>query len=291
RQVRRQKRRGSVSRVILLSDGLANVGVTDTRDLERRTGAMYEDGVSVSTFGMGYEFDEDLLMAMAGGGGGSYHYISHSGDIVAALKREFNMAARTAASGVEIIIRPLGGSRFERVPGHRWRFEDSSAVIRLGDLSAGEERTLMANLSVPTGRIGDREVAHVSLRYTDPLSGEVHARSGSAVSLAVIDDPERHSQGFDPLVQEKKAVIESSALMEEAAKKVDAGDREGARSVIMRAIGALRAAPSAPAVKQEMEMVEEYSENLDDLDTMAPAELREMQKEQKYRSYRQIHQQ
>ncbi|UCG38018.1 MAG: VWA domain-containing protein, partial [bacterium] len=68
RQVRRRRRSGFISRVILLSDGLANVGVTDSGRLARMTGSMYESGVSVSTFGMGYDFDEDLLASMASGG-------------------------------------------------------------------------------------------------------------------------------------------------------------------------------------------------------------------------------
>jgi Ca-activated chloride channel family protein len=254
---------------------------------------MYEDGVSVSTFGMGYEFDEDLLASMANGGGGSYYYISRPGDIVAALKREFNMVARTTASGVEIIIRPLGGARFETAPGHSWRFEGSSAVIGLGDLSAGEARTLMARLAVPTGQMGNQDVAQVSVRYKDPVTGKTLSESEKPVSLSVIDNPERHQESYDSSVQEKKAVIESNAMMEEAAKRVDEGDRVGADSIIKKIIGALKSAPepSAPAVKAEMERVEQYSDQLDDLDSMAPGEVREMQKDQKYRSYQQLHQQ
>ncbi len=292
KQARRQrKRKGIISRVILLSDGLANLGVTDIDQLRRRASSMYEDGVSVSTFGMGYEFDEDLLASMANGGGGSYYYISRPGDIIAALTREFNMAASTTASGVEIIIRPLGGARFETVPGHRWRFEGSSAVIGLGDLSAGEARTFMAKLSVPTGRIGDQQIAQVSVRYKDPASGKVLNESGEAISLAVIDDPRRHQESFDTRIQEKKAVIESNALMEEAARKVDEGDSAGAKSIIQRILGTLKAAPAAPAVKEEMERVEQYSDKLDDLDAMEPGDVQEMQKDLKYRSYQQLHQQ
>ena len=293
KQARRQRRKGMVNRIILLSDGLANVGVTDIGKLRRRASSMYEDGISVSTFGMGYEFDEDLLASMANGGGGSYYYISRPGDIVAALKREFNMVARTAASGVEIIIRPLGGARFETAPGHSWKFEGSSAVIRLGDLSAGETRTLMARLAVPTGQMGNQDVAQVSVRYKDPVSGRTLSESEKPVSLVVIDNSERHRKSFDSSVQEKKAVIESNAMMEEAAKRVDEGDRVGAESIIKKIIGALKSAPepSAPAVKAEMERVEQYSDQLDDLDSMAPGEVREMQKDLKYRSYQYLHQQ
>lgn len=293
KQARRQRRKGLVNRIILLSDGLANVGVTDIGKLRRRASSMYEDGVSVSTFGMGYDFDEDLLASMANGGGGSYYYISRPADIVAALKREFNMVARTAASGVEIIIRPLGGAHFKTVPGHSWKFEGSSAVIRLGDLSAGEARTLMAKLNVPTGRMGNQDIAQVSVRYKDPVSGRILNESLNPVSLAVIDDPDRHRVSYDSSVQEKKAVIESNAMMEEAARRVDEGDRAGARSILKKIFGTLSSAPepSAPAVRAEMERAQEYSGKLDDLDTMAPAEVKEMQKDQKYKSYQQLHQQ
>ena len=292
RQARRYRKKGYVSRVILLSDGLANIGLTDAGQLSRRAGIMYESGVAVSTFGMGYDFDENLLASMATGGGGSYHYISRPGDILAALKREFNMAASTVASGVEIIIRPMDGCRFESAPGHGWRLEGSSAIIGLGDLSAGETRTLMARMSVPTGEMGDQGVADVTLRYRDPITGKTSRTDRAPVVLSVVDNPSIHKENFDIEVQEKKAVIESNAMMDEAAKKVDEGDRDGARSIIQKVMGALKASPaaSAPTLQQEMERAEEYSGRIDGMDDMAPAEVKEMQKDQKYRSYRELHQ-
>ena len=292
RQARRYRKKGYVSRVILLSDGLANIGLTDAGQLSRRAGIMYESGVAVSTFGMGYDFDENLLASMATGGGGSYHYISRPGDILAALKREFNMAASTVASGVEIIIRPMDGCRFESAPGHGWRLEGSSAIIGLGDLSAGETRTLMARMSVPTGEMGDQGVADVTLRYRDPITGKTSRTDRAPVVLSVVDNPSIHKENFDIEVQEKKAVIESNAMMDEAAKKVDEGDRDGARSIIQKVLGALKSSPaaSAPAVQQEMERANEYGGRLEGLDDMAPAEVKEMQKDQKYRSYRELHQ-
>ena len=292
RQARRYRKKGYVSRVILLSDGLANIGLTDAGQLSRRAGIMYESGVAISTFGMGYDFDENLLASMATGGGGSYYYISRPGDILAALKREFNMAASTVASGVEIIIRPMDGCRFESAPGHGWRLEGGSAVIGLGDLSAGETRTLMAQMSVPTGEMGDQGVADVTLRYRDPITGKTSRTDRATVVLSVVDNPSIHKENFDIEVQEKKAVIESNAMMDEAAKKVDEGDRDGARSIIQKVMGALKASPaaSAPALQQEMERAEEYSGRIDGLDDMAPGEVKEMQKDQKYRIYQELHQ-
>lgn len=292
RQAKKYRKKGYVSRVILLSDGLANVGLTDARQLSRRAGIMYESGVAVSTFGMGYDFDENLLASMATGGGGSYYYISRPGDILAALQKEFNLTAGTVASGVEIIIRPLDGCRFESAPGHSWKLEGSSAVIGLGDLSAGETRTLMARMTVPTGNLGDQGVADITLRYRDPVTGKTFRIDRTPVILSIVDDPTIHRENFDIEVQGKKAVIESNAMMDEAAKRVDEGDRDGALSIIRKVMGALKASPaaSAPALQQEMERAEEYSGQIEGLDDMAPAEVKEMQKDQKYRSYKELHQ-
>jgi Ca-activated chloride channel family protein len=293
RQARRYRKKGYVSRVIVLSDGLANVGMTDSRKLSRRAGIMYESGIAISTFGMGYDFDENLLASMATGGGGSYHYISRPGDILAALQREFNMAVNTVASGVEIIIRPMEGCRFESAPGHGWRLEGSSAVIGLGDLSAGETRTLMARLKVPTGSLGDQGVADVAVRYRDPLTGKTSTLDRAPVVLNVVNDARVHRENIDMEVQERKAVIESNALINEAAKKVDEGDRDGARSIIRKVMGALKASPaaSAPSVQEEMKRAREYEGRIDGMDDMAPDEVKQMQKDFKYRSYEQLHQQ
>jgi Ca-activated chloride channel family protein len=291
RQVKKNCKRGYVSRVILLSDGLANVGVTNSLQLRRRTSSMYENGVSVSTFGMGLDFDEDLLSSVAYGSGGSYHYISRPDDIFAALSREFHMASRTIASGVQIIIRPLDGCRFESVPGHHWRMEKGAAVIGLGDLSAGETRTLMANVNVPTGSLGSVNIADVSVRFQNAVTGESDRQDPGAVSLLIVDDPRVHRENIDTEVQGNKVVIESSALMNEAAKKVDEGDKDGALSIIKRALGSLKTAPVSPAVKDEMQRVQDYSVDLEHMDEMAPAEQEEIQKELKFRNYQELHQQ
>lgn len=291
RQVRKNLKRGYVSRVILLSDGLANAGVTDTGQLRSRASLMYEDGVSVSTFGMGLDFDEDLLTSIACGAGGTYYYISRPGDILAAFDREFRMASGTVALGVRIIIRPMGGCRLESIPGHSWSMEDGAAVIGLGDLGAGQSRTLLAKISVPAESLGELTAAEVSVRYRDALTGEAGEKEVLPVRLDVVGDPRLHWENVDTEVSGSRAVIESSALMNEAVKRVDEGDKAGAFLIIRKALGFLESAPQSRAVKTEALRVRGYSANLEGLEDMAPSELEEVQKEMKYRNYQELHQQ
>jgi Ca-activated chloride channel family protein len=291
RQAKLGRRKGYLNRVLLLSDGLANVGVVDRDDLRRRAGVMAERNISVSTFGVGYEFDEDLLAKVARGGGGSYYYISNPSDMAAALKREFQMASSTVATDVEIIIRLHGNCRFDSATGHSWRIERNSVVIGLGDLSAGESRTLMARLNVPVKEMGDLKVADVSVRYRDPKSGNQLTRDPDPVSLEIVEDPRIYKESFDDRIMENKAVLELSADMDDAARMVDKGDREGAISILKKAGGALMSAPSTPNTKAEIQRNEAYQDQIQKMDRMEESEVREMQKDIKYRSYQNLYQQ
>jgi Ca-activated chloride channel family protein len=291
RQAKVTRRKGYLNRVLLLSDGLANVGVVDREKLRNRASQMAERNISISTFGVGYEFDEDLLSRVARGGGGSYYYIANPSDMVAALKREFHMASSTVATDVEIIIRLHGNSRFHSVTGHSWRNEGSSVVIGIGDLSSGESRTLMTRLNVPAQEMGDLKVAEVSVRYRDPKSGNRLTREPDSVSLKIIKDPRVHQESFDDRVREKKAVLESNVDMDEAARMVDKGDREEALSILGKAAETLMKAPSAPAVQAEIQKNEEYQNQIRRMDGMEESEVKEMQKDIKYRSYEKVYQQ
>ena len=291
RQAKRGKRRGYINRILLLSDGLANVGITDRDTLRRRTSAMSESGVSVSTFGMGLDFDERLLATMANGGGGSYHYLARSRDIVTALRNEFNMAAATVATGVEIIIKPLNDSRLGDVSGYGWSREGNSIVIGVGDVSAGEQRSLMASLNVQNQRPGDLSVADVSIRYRDPSTGRIVTRKSGTVSLEVVGELETYNKGFDNEVLEKNSIIKSNVKMEEASDLVETGDRDGALKVLKDAARALTSAPATPETASELRENETYQDEIGRMDEMDDLEQKEMQKGVRYRSYKKLYQQ
>ena len=291
RQARSARRNGYINRVLLLSDGLANVGTVSRDALRRRAATMAEYGISVSTFGVGHHFDEELLTMTANGGGGNYRYLGDPERIVAALSSEFHMASRTAASDVEIIIRLKGDCRFGSVVGREWRRDGDAHIIRLGDLSAGERRTLFASLNVSASRPGLREVGEVTVRYRDPASGKSVTGASQPVSLELVRDEAHYREGFDRSVQEKKAVAQSSVMVQEAAQLADQGKKEEAREMLGKAAAGLAAAPPSPAVRAEIEKTNEYRDKLDSMKDMSSDEAKGAQKAIKYRSYEMLYQQ
>ena len=285
RQARAGKRRGTLNRVLLLSDGLANAGVISRGALRERAGDMSEHGVSVSTFGVGNSFDEELMAGIAGGGGGNYRYLGDPERIVAALESEFHAASRTAASEVEIIIRLKRDCRFGSILGRDWRRDGDDFVIRLGDLSAGERRTVFAKVNVAGERTGTREVGDVALRYRDPVTSKVVTAPAKGVSLELVRDERVYREGFDRSVQEKRAVAEANVLVREAARLADQGKKEEAKGVLGKAAAGLAAAPASAAVRAEMERADRYKDSLDDMGDMSSESAKEAQKAIKYRAY------
>jgi Ca-activated chloride channel family protein len=291
RQAVRGKRRGYVHRVLLLSDGLANVGVIHRGALREMAAGMARRGVSVSTFGVGNDFDEELLAGAASAGGGNYRYLGDPEGIVAALSGELRTASRTIASEVEIVIRLRRDCRFGSVLGREWRREDDAYIIRLGDLPAGERRTVFANLNVAGDRPGVRDVGEVALRYRDPVSEKTVTAAPKTVSLELVRDERIHREAFDRSVQERKAVAQSSVMIQEAARLADEGKKEQAKQVLGKAKAGLAAAPASPAVRSEMERAAEYGNRLDSMNDMNSEEARGLQKSIKYRSHRQLQEQ
>ncbi|MCU0483065.1 MAG: VWA domain-containing protein [Chloroflexi bacterium] len=87
-----------VARTLLLTDGLANVGITDPAELERHAGELRRRGVATSTFGVGADFDEALLQAMAGAGGGHFYYIERPAQIPDLIASELGEALDVGTS-------------------------------------------------------------------------------------------------------------------------------------------------------------------------------------------------
>ena len=290
RQAKAGKRAGTLNRVLLLSDGLANVGVTDRGVLRERAGDMAEKGISVSTFGVGNDFDEELMTRIAGGGGGNYRYLGDPERIVAALESEFHAASRTAASEVEIILRLRRECRFGSILGRDWRRDGDAYIIRLGDLSAGERRTVFASLNVSGERIGVREVGEVALRYRDPATSKGITTSSKGVSLELVRDERAYREGFDRSVQEKRAVAEANVLVQEAARLADQGKKEEAKGMLGKAAAGLAAAPPSPAVRAEMDQAERYKNSLDTMGDMSSESAKGAQKAIKYRAYETLQQ-
>ncbi|MDQ3949431.1 MAG: VWA domain-containing protein [Gemmatimonadota bacterium] len=156
----------SVSRCLLLTDGLANRGIQDRRELAVHAAELHRRGVSTSTFGVGADFDERLLRDMAHEGGGNSYFIEGAAQIPGMLTSELGEALEVTVRNAALEITLPRGADAEPVSRfrHRRAIGDNELRIELGDLVSEQELAVVVKVTLPRGgEIGAATTVGVTL--------------------------------------------------------------------------------------------------------------------------------
>jgi Ca-activated chloride channel family protein len=156
-----------VNRVLLLTDGLANVGMTGTDELAGHAAELRRRGVATTTFGVGNDFDEPLLRAMADAGGGHFRFIADERQIVDHISGEVGELLEVTARDVVVGVTGPEGIRVETLSPYPLDTRGERTTIRLGDLVADQAVEIVLRLRFPYGQVGREIGALVSVRSAD----------------------------------------------------------------------------------------------------------------------------
>jgi Ca-activated chloride channel homolog len=222
----------AVTRCLLLTDGLANHGITDRHHLARLAAEMRQRGVVTSTFGVGADFDERLLRDMSHAGGGNFWFIEGASQIPEILTTELGEALEvTVQSAVLTILTPNGSSAR---PLNRFRHDTArnrqECRIELGDLVSGQELDVAIQLSFPPGESG--KAVMVEFRLTSATPG---AAAGSAeLSWTFASHRENDDQARNVEVDRAVALQFATRARAEATECNRDGDYQRARQILER---------------------------------------------------------
>lgn len=188
RELERKRSPNRAGRVLLLSDGLANQGDSSLAGLVRRARRAVGGEYVLSTIGIGADFDERVMTALASSGTGAFYYLAKLETLPVLLDAELKTATETVAQGAELRLRPGSGVRVVSAGGLPVTYERDEAVIALGSLYGDHERKLWVKLEAQTGELRDLDIGDLRLRYR---KGEaVHElRSPTLPKLACVADP------------------------------------------------------------------------------------------------------
>jgi Ca-activated chloride channel family protein len=238
---------GHVNRVVLLSDGNANVGVTDIPTLARLAGDASERGVRITTVGLGVDYNEDLMEAVAENGRGQYYYVKDAGGLDAVFAGELRAIQSTVATAAELRIEPAcAGVEIVEVFGYVTRREGNAVIVPLADVAGGDKRKVVARLRVPTGTLGAAGVVTARLAFATP-SGERRS-AVAAVGVELTEDTAAVERASDAEVLAKVEQADAAVVMRQAAETYSSGDQAGA----LRAIDAKRVQAKQRAVRYKM---------------------------------------
>ena len=114
-----------MAKLILISDGLANQGITDPTALSAMAAVAVERAFGVSTVGVGHEFNEQLMTAIADRGAGRYYYLEDPAAFAAVFQREFYKTRAVVATSVEIRVPVSDGMTVVDAAGYPLEFKNA----------------------------------------------------------------------------------------------------------------------------------------------------------------------
>ena len=232
----------STRRVLLLTDGQANVGVQDPGSLAGMAVTARGDGVGTTTIGFGGDFAEGLLTAMSDAGGGNAHFAATPDAAPAIFAEEFEGLASVVAQNLSIEIRPADDVEVVEFLNQYPATPVAGGIqFALGDAYGGERRAVLFTMYVPALRdLGPAKVADVVLRYVS-VGAQIEAHELSIpVVVNVANAVEAAQAETDHMVVEQVVVLKAAKARDEARRLSDAGDFAGGREVLQASAAELR---------------------------------------------------
>ncbi len=232
-QVKSAYQKELVNRVILLTDGLANEGITRTDQLVNLVKEIYTGGIGVSTLGVGDDFNEDLLVAMAEVGNGNFYYIETPDTIPEIFKNELEGLLSVTGQNPFLQITPTTETKVNAVFGYEPTWNEG-ALVKLPDIYNGDTKTVLIELQVKTGAPGMIPLAGIGFSYFDVTAALAQVTFNLDVRLEATTDEELAKTGIDLRVKKEIVLFNAAQAREEALREADRGNYDNAKNILLR---------------------------------------------------------
>jgi len=237
--------RNSVNRVILLSDGLANVGPDSPRALGSLGESLKRSGVSVTTIGLGLGYNEDLMVQLARRSDGNHAFVENYNDLTRIFRYEFQDILSVVAQDVEIEINCQEGVVPLRILGREAEIIGGKVYTKINQLYSNQEKYLLVELTVPPNQAGSKmNIAEVTINYADMKSKKSDKLSGqTGVEFTGSEEIVEESVDKETVIDAVKQI--SAEVSEEAIMLRDEGKVEEAQALLQENTEYLFGAASA----------------------------------------------
>ncbi len=180
-EVRKSLNGNYVNRIILLSDGLANVGPSNPEDLGRLGASLIKENISVTTIGVGTDYNEDLMTRLSQNSDGNSYFVESSVDLPRIFTAELGDVLSVVAKKVQLIIECADGVRPLNIIGRQGRIRGNTAELYLNQLYGNQEKYVLLEVEI-SGDHGsqNREVAFARVVYENPFTRTREQASGRA---------------------------------------------------------------------------------------------------------------
>ncbi len=250
----------TLRRVVVISDGIANVGPSSPEIL----GAIAERGLrnraQVTSFGVGIDYDERTLNALSVRSSGRLYHIGEPREMAGMLKNELALLDGTLASDAFIEIMPAPGVQVIGADGLRTEMRDGALRIPLGALHSGQHREALVRVRItdPGAFEGhSKSMASVRLRFRDAAEGDLERIQEVVARTQLGGDDAQIAKSVSSRTKAIVAIMDASRTQMQAAQRINAGDFIDADKELEKAQATLSAQArivTAPAEKKRLEV-------------------------------------
>jgi Ca-activated chloride channel family protein len=271
-EIRRHYNNEFLNRVILLSDGKANVGPSSNNQLASAARSLGDEGISVTTMGLGLDYNEDTMTAIADAAGGNYYFIESGDQMAYQFQQELSGMMQVAALQTTINILVAPGVTVRDVYGYDFTQTGNIVSIRVGDLIGGRSLNVTALLDVDSSDAERMTVGSVALAYTDAVDGQARKLKDDLVAeLSGVQEEQEKSRDMDVGARAQEVV--NAEAIATAMDSYAAGNDDEAKEILSRAraetesFNAGAGMAAAPALEAQLDSVMmDMEEAEDDMD-------------------------
>ena len=229
---------GYVPRIILLSDGLANVGPSSVRELASLGRSLSGRGITITTIGLGLDYDEDLMTAVAAASGGNSYFARTRDRLEDIFRRDIQDAVALTCRDVRITLSCEGDFLPIRSMGRESTATDKDAkeiVVDIGNLYGAEKYAIFEFEAPAVEAARVMKACVIRVEYTDAVTGAaVKMESGFDIEYTESEDYVRSLRDAEIATQAELA--RNAEILEQAITLSDAG-RVAEASAVLRERG------------------------------------------------------
>lgn len=267
KQVRKFIEKERVNRVILLSDGIANVGPSRTSDLTSLGRELREERISVSTVGLGDDYNEDLMTALAESSNANYYYVQDAEKLPGIFAEELNAVQSVVARTLNIRITVPEGVKLQEIVGQpEIKCQDRAVEISMPEFFGGEKRKYLAKCIVDAKVPEALDVAAVEMKY-EAADGAKATIPSQAANVKFTEDQKKSDDSLISEVAKEKTLVENRLAQELAVKYADEGRAKDASNVLRQQTEFNSTLPAAAAPANLSEINKKLNQTAQELET------------------------
>lgn len=287
-QIKAGQTDGYIRRNLLISDGLANAGVTDPQQIQRIAEKHFrESGIATSTFGIGLDYNENLMTAISEAGGGNYYFIDNADKIPNIFAKELQGLLQVVAQSTKLKVKfPSKNMKVAKVYGYPYTTNGDEVQINFSDVFSQEEKTILIKFEV-TEPLKEDVTFDSRVTYIDASSLE-NGEIVMPTKLTYTHDASLATNDEDAKVKENRILFESAEMMDEIMTEVDNKNVAKAKEKnveLEKYMKANKPVNASPRYQAQEENVTKYKDKIENYEAMPATEQQAVQKGAKSSNY------